>query len=301
MRVVVTGGLGGVARAAVPQLLAAGHDVTLTDRQPPPAAGQAGVLSGLPYRQADLCDAGQAHWAVRGHDAVVHTAAIPDPTQNAPHDVFANNTLSTFNVVEASKADAARLVYLSSETVLGYQYAARPFVPDVLPVDETYPTVPQDPYGLSKLMGEQIISAAVAGSDLRAVSLRPSWVQYPHTYERDLGETVRDPTAASGNLWSYTDGDDLADLIVRGVECDLPGHEVMFAVNPDNVGDRDLVGAILAHLGRRVGLRPGAARTGSAIDSGLAHRLLGWTPRRSWRDHIPVPTAGTTTSEDAMT
>ena len=39
---------------------------------------------------------------VRGADAVVHAAAIPEPSTNPPHVVFQNNLMSTFNMLEAA-------------------------------------------------------------------------------------------------------------------------------------------------------------------------------------------------------
>ena len=52
--------------------------------------------------QADLTDAGAAFAVVRGHDAVIHAAAIPEPNHNPAHVVFPNNLMSTFNALEAA-------------------------------------------------------------------------------------------------------------------------------------------------------------------------------------------------------
>ena len=46
-------------------------------------------------------------------------------------------------------------------------------------------------------------------------------------------------------------GDDLAESIWLEVESDMPGHEGMYVANPDNIGDRDLYAAKLAHLNGR--------------------------------------------------
>src|SRR5688572_23463915 len=95
MKVLVTGARGKVGRATV-ALMEAGHDVRATDLAPPvferPEPGEPA------YVQADLSDAGDAFAVVRGAEAVVHAAAIPEPTQNPPHVVFHNNLMSVFNV-----------------------------------------------------------------------------------------------------------------------------------------------------------------------------------------------------------
>ena len=79
MRILVTGARGKVGAATVAALADAGHDVTATDLG---AARRSRRDAGaVAYLQADLTDAGDAFAVVRGHDAVVHAAAIPEPTQ----------------------------------------------------------------------------------------------------------------------------------------------------------------------------------------------------------------------------
>ena len=131
---------------------------------------------------------------MRGQDVVIHCAALPEPTRNPPHTVFRNNLMATFNVVEACvRMGADRLVNVSSETVAGMAFAERRFHAPYAPIDEELPNRPQDPYALAKLFGEQLMDAAVARSDLRALSIRPSWVQWEGNYERGLGPWLRDP------------------------------------------------------------------------------------------------------------
>ena len=106
MRILVTGAHGKVGRALVPRLVAAGYDVRASDLTRP------------------------AYALVTGCDVVVHTAAIPQPIHNAPHVVFGNNIMSTFNVLEAAiTGGSTRFVHFSSETVPGFIYALRPFSP----------------------------------------------------------------------------------------------------------------------------------------------------------------------------
>jgi UDP-glucose 4-epimerase len=284
MRVLVTGARGKVGARATARLLEAGHEVVATDLGAP--VHERDLPDQAPYLQADLTDAGAVHHLVRDVDAVVHTAAIPDPVHHAPHVVFSNNVLSGFNVVEACvRAGVARLVNLSSETVPGIIFAERSFLPPYLPIDEHTPARPQDPYGFGKHVIEQWCDAAVRRRDLGVVSIRPSWVQDASNYERNLGPMIREPLVFSAGFWSYTDNDDLADAIRAAVEVDLPGHEVVYVAQPDNATGRplaELVEATIPH--GAVELRPTARVDASGIDSSKARRLLGWTPTRSWRD-----------------
>jgi UDP-glucose 4-epimerase len=285
MRVLLTGALGKVGRATSAALLAAGHKVTGVDVARPmfdrPLPGEAR------YQQADLTDAGDAYALVRGYDAVVHAAAIPEPTQNPPHTVFHNNLMSTFNLIEAAvRWGVPRFVNISSETVPGFFFPERPDLPDYVPVDEEHPVRPQDPYALSKSFGEQLMDAAVRRSDIRCISIRPSWVQTPDNYERNLGPLVRDRSEKTAGLWAYIDVEDLADAIVLAVQSDLPGHEVFYIASPDNAGGRDLAAAVREHYGNKIEIRELARPDASSISCAKAERLLGYRPSRGWRDHL---------------
>jgi nucleoside-diphosphate-sugar epimerase len=285
MKVLVTGARGKVGAAATRALVEAGHAVTATDLTrgvfERPAPGEPA------YLQADLTRSGDAFAVVSGAEAVVHSAAIPDPTHDPPATVFQNNVMATFNVLEAAvRFGVRRFVNISSETVPGFFFPERPFLPDYVPVDEDHPIRPQDPYALSKHFGELLMDAAVRRSDLRCVSLRPSWVQHEGNYERNLGPQVRDASVLSPNLWSYVDVYDLADAIVLAVECDLPGHEVFYIASPDNVGNRPLAEMVRRYYGDTIEVRALPRPDASGISCAKAQRRLGYSPKRSWSDYL---------------
>jgi nucleoside-diphosphate-sugar epimerase len=285
MKILVTGALGKVGTATTRALVEAGHEVTATDLArgvfERPASGEPA------YLKADLTRPGDAFAVVRGAEAVVHAAAIPDPTHDLPATVFHNNIMSTFNVLEAAvRFGVRRFVNISSETVPGFFFPERPFLPDYVPVDENHPIRPQDPYALSKYFGELLMDAAVRRSDIRCVTIRPCWVQHEGNYERNLGPQVRDASVLSPNLWSYIDVYDLADAIVLAVTCDLLGHEVFYIASPDNVGNRPLAEMVRRYYGDAIEVRALARPDASGISCAKAQRMLGYSPKRSWRDYL---------------
>ncbi len=283
MRILVTGARGKVGAATVNALIEAGHDVLGCDLAPPVYEG---YDRGAHYIQADLTDAGDAFAVARGCDAVIHCAALPEPTRNPPHTVFRNNLMATFNVAEACvRLGVTRLVNLSSETVPGMSFAERPFFAPYAPIDEELENRPQDPYALAKLFGEQLMDAAAARSDLRAISIRPTWVQWEGNYSRSLGPWVRDAMGGppSGNFWSYIDAYDLADALRLAAESTLPGHEAMYIASPDTAAGRPLRELLTHHFGSSVEVR-GEPAAGISIEK--ARRLLGYAPSRSWRDYL---------------
>jgi nucleoside-diphosphate-sugar epimerase len=288
MKVLVTGAHGKVGRTLVPLLKHRGHDVRATDVTRPQWDRLLDPREAEDYWQADLTDAGACYALARGCDAVVHTAAIPQPIHNPPHVVFGNNLMSTFNVLEgAISGGVRRFVNFSSETVPGFLFAHREFQPDYLPIDEEHPIRPQDPYATSKWFSELLMERAPERADVATISIRPCWVQDVGSYERNLGSIVRDPSVLVGNYCSYVDAYDLCEATVLALESDLPGHEVLYVASPDTIGGHPLEEIVRRHHGHPdVRIRPLARPDASAIDSSKATRLLGWQPKRSWRDYL---------------
>ena len=284
MKVVVTGSSGLLGRHVAAALGAAGHDVLGIDAAAPPAG------AGTAHVTADVTDLGALIQLARGAEALVHVAAIPRPTGRDPATVFRTNVAATYNAVEAGAlAGIARFVYASSFSVLGYPFFERPIAPPYLPVDEAHPIGAQDPYAVSKWLGEEIVAAAVRRGALpSAISLRMPWIQTPQTFHAEVGRRRR--TADAGrDLWAYLDARDAADAFVRAVERPAEGHLRLFLSAADTFMDepteplaaRSFPGLVLAKP------LPGCA---AAIDTAAAHRVLGWTPRYSWRSY-PTPEA----------
>jgi len=180
--VVVTGGAGKLGRACVKDLVEHGWQVVVFDR----ARTDTGVIQ-VPV---DLTDYGQVIDAMLGVeeryervDAVVHLAAVPAPGIVGDHATFTNNMNATWNVVSAARrADITKIVWASSETVLGLPFDTPP---PYVPVDEDYPPRPESTYSLVKTM-EETMAAQLCRRDpsLSMIGLRFSNVMYPHDYER---------------------------------------------------------------------------------------------------------------------
>jgi nucleoside-diphosphate-sugar epimerase len=196
--------------------------------------------------------------------------------------------MATFNVIEAAvRFGVPRVVNVSSETVPGFFFPEREFLPDYAPVDEQHPIRPQDPYATAKHFGEQLMDGAVRRSDVTGVSIRPSWVQWEGNYARNLSPALRDPeNTLSASLWAYIDVYDLADALRLGAERETPGHEVVYIASPENHANRPLAELVRHHHGDAIELRELDREDASGISIRKARELLGYDPQRSWRDYL---------------
>ena len=158
MKILVTGGLGGIGRVTAARLLRHGHEVLALDRLPEADVEQDvwDVVRGAEYSPVDIRDfeALRPHFA--GMDAVIHLAALPDPNRGTEVEIFHINCTGSFNVYRAA-ADAGirRVVSASSINALGYGYSVRSFPIRYFPIDEAHPTFTSDPYSFSKQMLEE--------------------------------------------------------------------------------------------------------------------------------------------------
>lgn len=84
---------------------------------------------------------------------------------------------------------------------------SHPAGPAFCPLDETHPVAPQDIYGTTKWLGEELVESMVRLRAFRAVSLRMPWIQTPESFYHDIGERRR-TAAAAADLWAYLDARD---------------------------------------------------------------------------------------------
>jgi UDP-glucose 4-epimerase len=171
MNYFVTGGAGFIGSNLVDRLLADGHPVTVFDNF---STGQRAFLAeaaknpGFRLIEGDLLEAPSLCRAMAGHDFVFHLAANADVrfgTRHPDRDLR-QNTIATFNVLEAMRANGVRHIGFSST---GSVYGE----PDVFPTPETAPfPIQTSLYAASKVAGEGLISAYAAGFGFQAYIFR---------------------------------------------------------------------------------------------------------------------------------
>lgn len=227
----MTGSEGALGKHIVRELQTR-HKVTGFDQRP----GDSGCES---LHTGDITDLPSVRKACAQVDAVIHVAARPNIWSGASHEIIHTNTLGTWNVLQAAEeAGAKRVILCSSDSIYGFTVATgsmRP--PEYVPMDADHTARPTDPYGLSKLLGEQIGRSFADRGKIEVIALRPVFVLYeamygevrargknPASYK---GPMVGGPTAAGGGpLWHYVDPRDVARAFRLAIEApSLPRFE----------------------------------------------------------------------------
>jgi UDP-glucose 4-epimerase len=162
MRAFVTGAAGFIGSNLVDRLLAEGHTVTGWDNF---STGQERFLAGarehenFTFIRGDNLDPAKLTRAMHGADTVFHFAANADVRFGLQHPGrdLEQNTIATYNVLEAARANGVRCIAFSST---GSVYGEAETIPT--PEDAPFP-VQTSLYGASKLACEGMIAAYCEG------------------------------------------------------------------------------------------------------------------------------------------
>ena len=292
MRIFFTGGSGKAGKYAVQHLRDAGHTVTNID-QLAEAEGRA--------LQVDLTDAGQVLDAmhayadfdelepgtgVPSYDAVVHFAAVPRIMLVPDGETFRNNTMSTYNVLNAAaKLGIPKVIFASSETTYGICFHDGEKKPDYIPIDEEHPTVPQDSYAMSKVVNEATARSFQARTGADIYGLRINNVIEPHEYEENFPAFMENPALRRRNIFAYIDARDLAQMVECCLKTDGLGYEV-FNVSNDDMSVNLTTDEVIERFYQGVPQKREMGPDETFYANDKAKRLVGFQPQHSWRNHL---------------
>lgn len=295
-RVLVTGGAGFIGSHVADAYLAAGHEVTVLDSMV--HGRRENVPAGAEFVQLDIRDADAARLVAEGRfDVVNHHAAQMDVRVSVDDPRFdaSVNVDGLLNLLEAARrSGVGRFVFVSSGGVVYGE-------PELRPTPESAPKVPESPYGVTKLAGEQYLYYYHRVHGLEYVALRYSNVfgprQDPHG-EAGVVAIFSNRLIDERAITVFGDGEQTRDYVYVGdvVAANLLLTEQAFprAGSLDdrgfNVGTgvetsvNRLARRLMDAAGREVPVEHAAARAGELLHSSLDTtklRSLGWQPRTS--------------------
>ncbi len=276
-RIIVTGGSGKAGHWIIKHLVEEGYDVVNVDARRP-ATDQCRTIV------ADLTQLGQTVTAFSpfgtGNRApyagVIHMAAIPRAHDMPNDEIFRVNALSTYNVLEAcALLGIGKAVIASSESSYGMCFASEFFEPRYLPVDEAHPQLPEDTYGLTKIVNEVTAAAFHRRTGMQVISLRLGNILCPEDHV-GIRANFAHPEHRLRILWSYIDARDVAIACQLGIEKDGLGCEAVILAADDTSSDRPSQELIAQFLpGVKEFKQPITGRQ-ALISSERAKALLGW-------------------------
>lgn len=294
-RIVFTGGSGKAGRHVVPYLLDQGHKVLNVDRAVLDHPGVHTLLTDV-TNAGEVFNALSCHFGYDGYeeeggpkpvDAVVHFAAVPRILMHPDNKTFAENTVSTYNILEsAAKLGIKKVIIASSETTYGVCFAEGDKDYKEFPLTEDYDADPMDSYGLSKVVNEKTARAFAMRFGIDVYALRIGNVISPEDYTAFPGY-LADPPVRKRNAWSYIDARDLGQIVDLCVKKDGLGFQVFNAVN-------DTITATIPTREFLAKYAPNTPITGEidGFEAPLSNRkireVLGFKEAHDWRKYVKI-------------
>jgi UDP-glucose 4-epimerase len=308
VRLLVTGGAGYIGGVVTLHLLRAGHQVTVLDDL---STGHAdSVPDGATFVPGDVAERSGAVLADGDpYDGVLHFAAkaVVSESVEHPERYWRTNVAGTLALLDAMRANAVpRLVFSSTAATYGE--------PDEVPIPETAPTRPTNPYGASKLAVDMMITSEAAAHGLGATSLRYFNVagasggqgerHSPETHIIPIALQVvagtRPVFAVNGTDYPTPDGtcirdyvhvDDLAEAHLLALHATSGGeHRIYNLGNGAGFSVLDVVEAVRRVTGHPMPTQVGPRRPGDpavlVASSAKIRDELGWTPRKPTVDEM---------------
>ncbi|MFI8070062.1 UDP-glucose 4-epimerase GalE [Streptomyces sp. NPDC086033] len=300
MKYLVTGGAGYVGSVVAQHLLEAGHEVVVLDNLS--TGFREGVPAGAAFVEGDIRDA--AKWLDSSFDGVLHFAAFSQVGESVvkPEKYWENNVGGTMALLGAMReAGVRRLVFSSTAATYGE--------PEEVPIVESAPTRPTNPYGASKLAVDFMITSEANAHGLGAVSLRYFNVAgaYGKQGERhdpeshliplvlQVAQGRREAISVFGDDYPTPDGTcirdyihvaDLAEAHLLAIEATTAGeHLICNLGNGEGFSVRQVIETVRKVTGHPipevVAPRRGGDPATLVASAATAREKLGWNPSRA--------------------
>ena len=175
------------------------------------------------------------------------------------------------------------MLFSSSDAVLGIAQSVDEFAPEYVPIDEKHPLKPQDPYGISKVRGEEMCRSFTEEYDIDIIALRFSNIFCPGDEQKYLAD-AKNPSARRKSLWAWVHVEDAVYAILCALVSDLKGYDVFHIVAEDVcLSNPDIPNLVATYFPKTPIRRPLSGKE-SLIDCSKAKDMLGFKLHRRFAD-----------------
>ena len=260
------------------------------------------VPGGIAHVTASIFDLDALAAAFVDADAVLHIAAAANIGSGTGSEIIDLNVRGSWTVMEAAcRAGVRRVVLCSSDSVMGNTVWKEHFwCPETLPVDETHPLRPADPYALSKYLAEET-GRSFSRRGLEVIALRPVFILFPSMMGEVLARHA-DPLgyagpcagghapAGGGLCWHHVDPRDVAEAFRLAIDADWQGFRAFYLSAPSSLHPLPTLERIKQVFGRlpdRIDQTLYEAIPHAPMfDTNSAARHLGWQPQHDLRTEV---------------
>lgn len=251
--------------------------------------------------KVDLTDSGQVFNAICSHfhltqpfreplrtapDAVVHLAGYARNMLVPDNETFRGNSVSTFNVIDASaKLGVKKVILASSVCVYGVTFAEGDVDFPSFPIDETLDVNPMDVYSISKLCGERIGRGYARKYGIDIYALRIGNVVAPDEYDQVFHDYVTRPDDFKVHGWSYIDARDLGQMVDRCIRKDGLGFQVFNATNDEITNECSSTTEFLARQCPDTPFTRSMGPREAPMSNRKIKELLGFREEHNWRKY----------------
>lgn len=311
MKICVTGGAGYIGSHVCKALAEAGHEAVVYDNL---STGHRSFVQWGPFRHGDIRDTVRFRACLREFrpEGIIHFAASAYVGESVvdPGKYFSNNVGGTLSILEAMRDEGCPAIVVSGTCAVYGQ-------PEEVPIAETCPPNPINPYGASKLFMERMLADFATAHDVGWASLRyfnaagssprgeigelhfPETHLIPRVMFAALGKIdaidifgTDYPTPDGTCIRDYIHVDDLAQAHIRALEHLVRGGESM-ALNlgtERGASVREIIRGVGNITGRPVPSRERDRRPGDpavlVANAAKAREVLGWKAQKSLDDML---------------
>ena len=285
MRILVTGTAGRVGAATAKELLEHGYSVRGVDKHAP----KDDLRTSIENVYVDLTDRIGMLRAAEGCDAIAHLAAIPNPGILDDH-IIHTNVVGTQYIFAAAEAHGINRVSIASTCcAFGIFFARHSIDPQYLPMNEAHPDLPQDLYGLSKVLNEETARAYTRRCGMTTTALRLTTVyDLPEAAERHsrwLHHKLGDSEHRQNDLWSYIDLKDCARAFRLSLENAVVGtNSTAIIAARDSFTRLDIRDLIKKHFPQHAEATSQLDPAACLYELDTAEKAFGFIADQTWRN-----------------